>query len=106
MKTLHTGWKRFGISISLIWGAIIVSFVIFEWITVPTPEGYFVKAVIEKTGEPFSTLSGNPFADLVPVVPRLKYLTCVLWLFSPVLCFWLIFFLIFWVIEGFKNLKA
>jgi hypothetical protein len=98
MKTLHTGWKRFGISTSLIWWVITVIFVIFEWITVPKPEGYFVKAE--------GYLSGNEFADLVPVVPHLKYLTCILWLFLPVLCFWLIFFLVFWVIEGFKNLKA
>jgi hypothetical protein len=58
MHTGATGWKRLGISLSLIWLLGVIGFATYEYLNLPVA-GYFVDSVIAKTGEPFSELAGN-----------------------------------------------
>ena len=97
------GWKRLGLAVSLVWVLAVCGLATYEWIQVPKPAGYFVEATVEKTGEPYSALKSNAFADLVPVVPRLKLSAFLVALFLPVVVLWLLGALAFWVSFGFKR---
>ena len=97
------GWKRLGFSLSLVWVLAVCVVTAYEWFQVPKPTGYFVEAAIEKTGEPYLALKGNAYADLVPVVPRLKLPAILVALIAPVVVLWLLGALSFWVLSGFKR---
>ena len=98
-----TGWKRVGLSLTLLWLLGVLSVVGYEWFNVPRSSGYFVKAVVEKTGEQYRTSDYGEFADLVPVSPRLRVLPFTVALVLPVAALWLVGFLLFWVKSGFRR---
>ena len=103
MRSNLKGWKRLGFSLSLVWVLAVCALSAYEWFHLPRSAGYFVDAAIEKTGEPYLALKDNAFADLVPVVPKLKLGALLVALIAPVIALWLLGALSFWVLSGFKR---
>ena len=102
MQSHATGWKRLGISLSLIWALAVCGLATYEWLAF-APTSYFVESVVVKTGEPASVSTGNAFADLVPLAPKLNQQLFLSTLLLPVLGLWLVGGLWFWVSAGFKR---
>ena len=104
---LHTIiWRRLGIALSVLWLVAIGGFAAYEVLAEPPAPGHFVELVIQKTGEPVSTLKGNAFADLVPVEHRLKWRPFGIALLVPVAALWLVGSLLWWVLAGFSRERA
>lgn len=103
MKLHAIVWRRLGIALTILWLAALAGFTTYEWLAEPPVSGHFVEVVIQKTGEPASSLKGNMFADLVPTQHQLKWKPLFIALLAPVVAIWLIGSLAFWVLSGFVH---
>ena len=96
-------WRRLGIALSILWLVSIAGWVAFEWLTEPPVSGYFIEVVVQQTGESFSSMKGNMFADLIPIEHRLKWKSFILALLVPVVALWLVGLSVWWVSSGFTH---
>lgn len=130
MKTLD-GWQRLGLMLTVLWLSGIAMFTAYEWRAVSSGDSPTVFVVLRdaKTQKEFGQLSISEIRRLGELTlqksrsaeaepgnageakmvlaanpePALRYFRIAMWIFLPVVCFWVCFVGVRWVAAGFRR---